>query len=297
MLKHENQQIYSSLFQKKGITLFIKRIDKNHKYISGNKLYKLKYNISRAKKEGYNTLLTFGGAYSNHIVATSCIAHENNLNSIGIIRGDKKRILNSTLKFAKEQGMKLYYVGRKEYRMKGNVQFIDDLRNKFGDFYLIPEGGTNILGIKGAQEILDSRDTHDYLCVPVGTGGTISGIVNSSDVLQKVLGFNCVKGEGSLYPDISSFTNKNNWRLIDDYLFGGYAKTRKNLLDFINQFHIQYNIGLDVVYTSKMMFGVLDLIKKNYFKRNSSILAIHTGGLQGNKGMNERFNFNLPTQF
>ena len=293
-MKIKIEQISLPILEKKRISLFVKRIDLIHKYISGNKWYKLKYNVQEAKDKSEDTLLTFGGAYSNHIVATACIARENGLKSVGVIRGEESFPLNPSLSIALENGMRLKYISRKKFRLKDQSGFIENLQREFGSFYIIPEGGTNILGVKGAEGILDAQDIHDYVCVPVATGGTLSGIINSSSMSQKIIGFKSLKGQGVLYKDIKSFTNKNNWQIIEDYLFGGYAKIDNKLITFINNFFLQHDIGLDVIYTAKMMFGVLDLIQKDYFKSNSSILVIHTGGLQANKGMNNRFGLTLP---
>ena len=294
-MKLQTQEISLSLLKEKKIRLFIKRIDKVHPFVSGNKWYKLKYNLKVAKEKGFKTLLTFGGAYSNHIIATSCAAKENSFQSIAIIRGEEQLSLNPTLSFAMENGMELHYVSRSDYRLKHTSNFIISLKEKFGDFYLVPEGGTNDLAIKGTAEILDKMDKQDYICCAVGTGGTIAGIINASDNKQKIIGFPAIKGFDTLQKDIESWTNKQNWKLINDYC-GGYAKVNEELVAFIHQFNLAHNISLDVVYTGKMMFGILDLIGQDYFVKGSSILAIHTGGLQGNKGMNERFGLNLPTK-
>lgn len=291
----KTQEISFPILKEKKIRFFIKRIDQTHKHVSGNKWYKLKYNLLEAKKQNKKTLLTFGGAYSNHIAATACAAKENGFASIGIIRGEEHLPLNSTLEFAKEQGMKIHYASRSEYRHKHTSEFIDNLREKFGDFYLVPEGGTNELAIQGTAEILEANDTQDYICCAVGTGGTIAGIINASINKQTVIGFPAIKGVDVLEKDILSWTSKRNWELINDYVCSGYAKTNKELIDFINSFYKEQQIPLDVVYTGKMMMGIMDLVAKDYFPKGSSILAIHTGGLQGNKGMSERLGISLPT--
>jgi 1-aminocyclopropane-1-carboxylate deaminase len=291
----KTEEISSTLLKEKKVRLFIKRIDAIHQHISGNKWYKLKYNLLEAKKQNKNTLITFGGAYSNHIAATASAAKENNFRSIGIIRGEEHLPLNPTLKFAKEQGMEIHYISRAEYKLKNTEEFIDNLKEKFGDFYLIPEGGTNELAIKGTAEIISENDTQDFICCAVGTGGTISGIINASNPLQKVIGFPAIKGFELLQKDVESWTDKKNFELINNYVYGGYAKTTKQLIDFINEFYLAHHIPLDAVYTGKMMMGIMDLVAKDYFPKGSSILAIHTGGLQGNKGMSERLGLSLPT--
>ncbi|RAR74218.1 1-aminocyclopropane-1-carboxylate deaminase/D-cysteine desulfhydrase [Flavobacterium aciduliphilum] len=273
-----------------NIRLFIKREDLIHPFISGNKYRKLKYNLIQAQNEQKKTLLTFGGAYSNHIAATAYAGMELGLKTIGVIRGDElagKIDQNPTLTFAQKWGMKFVFISRTHYRMKSEAPFIDDLHAQFGDFYLVPEGGTNTLAIKGCEEILEEEDQeYDFICCAVGTGGTMSGIINAAKPHQKVLGFPSLKGD-FLSKDIAKFVTKNNpWELITSYNFGGYGKISEPLLMFLNDFYQIHKIPLDPIYTGKMVFGVMDLIRNNYFPSNSKILLIHTGGLQGIEGMN-----------
>ncbi len=272
-----------------AISLTIKREDLIHPFVSGNKFRKLKYNLLQAKAENKNTLLTFGGAFSNHIAAVAYAGKEQGFNTIGIIRGDElfdKIEENPTLKFAQENGMKFEFVSREDYRLKGENSFIEKLKTKFGDFYLVPEGGTNELAVKGCEEILTHEDSvFNYVCCAVGTGGTISGLINSSLPNQKILGFPALKGD-FLQDEIRIFAKKDNWNLISDYHFGGYGKVNSELIEFINSFLKETKVPLDPIYTGKMVFGVIDLIGKNYFPDNSKILLIHTGGLQGIEGMN-----------
>ena len=283
----------------KNKLLSIKREDLLHPYISGNKFRKLKYNIEEVKRLNKSTLLTFGGAYSNHILAVAAVGKEYGFKTIGIIRGEElvNNIENNpTLSKAKEFGMEFDFISRDNYRNKNDENFIATLKLKFGDFYLLPEGGTNLLAIKGCEEIVTSEDdAFDYICCAVGTGGTISGVINCSKHCQKVLGFPALKGD-FLQEDIRKFANKENWELINDYHFGGYAKTTNELIDFMNEFYTQYQIPLDPIYTGKMVFGVFDLIKKNYFPENAKILILHTGGLQGINGMNLVLKNNNLTQ-
>jgi 1-aminocyclopropane-1-carboxylate deaminase len=295
-MKIETKEISLPVLKEKEVRLFIKRIDKAHHFISGNKWFKLKYNLIEAKKKGHNTLLTFGGAYSNHIAATAFAAHEKGLKSIGIIRGEEHLPLNSTLRFAIESGMKLHYVSRSYYREKTSSYFLEKLKSQFGDFFLIPEGGSNELAIQGAKEILDANDTQDYICCAVGTGGTIAGIINGSNDRQTVIGFPAIKGFDQFKDDFRNWTHSTNYTLINDYVGNGYAKINKDLVAFINEFNVLHNIPLDAIYTGKMIMGVLDLVAKDYFIKGSSILAIHTGGLQGNKGMIERLGISLPLE-
>ena len=214
-------------------TVYIKREDLIHPIVSGNKFRKLKYNILQAKAENKTKLLTFGGAFSNHIAAVAYAAKENGFQSIGIIRGNElenKVNENPTLSFARKCGMHFEFVSRETYRKKSEPDFIENLKEKHGDFYLIPEGGTNELAIKGCQEILNEDDNaFDYICCSVGTGGTISGIINSTNEYQKVLGFPALKGD-FLKDEIRKFANNNRWDLISDYHFEGYGKINNELV-------------------------------------------------------------------
>ncbi len=272
-----------------NFVLDIKREDLIHPFVSGNKFRKLKYNLLEAKKQSHIKLLTFGGAFSNHIAAVAFAGKENGFQTIGIIRGDElmdKIDENPTLKFAKECGMKFEFISREKYRNKENYDFINDLKSKYKDFYLIPEGGTNNLAIKGCEEILTETDTiYDFVCCCVGTGGTISGLINSAKPHQKIIGFSALKGD-FLSEEIRKFAKNNNWILNSDYHFGGYGKITDELVSFMNLFSEQNKIVLDPIYTSKMVFGVMDMINKNYFPKNSKILMIHSGGLQGIAGIN-----------
>ena len=289
-----NEPIKWALAERYGIEVVIKREDLLHNEVSGNKFRKLKYNLIKAKKDKYDTLLTYGGAFSNHIAATAAAGKLFGFKTIGIIRGDelgvnleKTLAYNPTLKLAHKYGMQFKFVRRTNYRLKGTDSFSNNLKNEFGDFYELPEGGTNNLAIKGCEEILKPKDVNfDYICVAVGTGGTIAGIINTSNQKQKILGFSALKGN-FLNKNVSMLCNpKNNWKIITDYHFGGYAKVSKEFITFINEFKLETGIALDAVYTGKMVYGLADLIRKQYFTRGSKILVIHTGGLQGNIGMN-----------
>lgn len=276
-----------------GVSVFLKREDLLHPEVSGNKFRKLKYNIAEATSQKKETLLSFGGAFSNHIAATAAAGKLSGLKTIGVIRGeelgdDLEKTLheNSTLKFAATCGMKFHFISRIAYREKASKAFLEQLQEKFGDFYLVPEGGTNELAVKGCEEILTAEDINfDVICCAVGTGGTISGLINASAEHQQILGFPALKGD-FLKPDIEGYCKKNNWKIIPDYHFGGYAKVDAELIHFMNDFRSKYGVLLDPVYTGKMMFGIFDLLERGYFLKNTRILAIHTGGLQGVSGMN-----------
>ncbi len=296
-MKIKYNTISSNLLVEKEVTILIKRIDLNHNYISGNKLYKLKNNITEAKKKGYKKILTFGGAYSNHIVATAYLGKKEGFNTIGIIRGEKNLPLNASLQNAYDNEMNLKYINRRDYRLKDTDSFINKLKCEFGNFYLIPEGGTNFLGVKGASEILSNDNNYNYVCCPVGTGGTIAGIINSSNINQIILGFSALKNTIDVKRNIKLYTKKQNWKLFSRYSCGGYAKISKKLIKFINEFNINCGVPLDVIYTGKMMMGLFDMVERDFFKPKSKILVVHTGGLQGNKGMNQRLKLNLPEKY
>ncbi|GJQ07814.1 1-aminocyclopropane-1-carboxylate deaminase [Capnocytophaga cynodegmi] len=294
-LKFNNLHIENQLVNiplPNGISLHIKREDKNHHFVSGNKLRKLKYNILQAQKEGKTQLLTFGGAYSNHIAATAAAGQLMGLKTIGFIRGEELRSKideNPTLSFAQKCGMDFQFISRENYRLKHTDEFLHQLKKHYGsNTYIVPEGGTNEFAVKGCEEILTEQDSKfDVICSAVGTGGTISGLINSSFAHQIVLGFPALKGE-FLSDVIKQYTSKTNWRLIHDYNFGGYAKVSDELISFLNNFNKKTGISLDPIYTGKMIFAIFALSNKNFFKPNTKILAIHTGGLQGIQGINQK---------
>lgn len=259
----------------------------------GNKNFKLKLNLEKAKSTQKSTLISFGGAYSNHISALAEIGKANGFKTVGIIRGEElgenlKLTLseNPSLRCAASNGMQFKFISREAYRQKDTSIFLKQLQKEYPKGYIIPEGGTNTLAVKGCKQILNkSTTTYDYICCPVGTGGTLSGIINASLPHQKILGFPALKGD-FLNTEIKKYTDKKNWKLITDYHFGGYAKINETLVTFINEFKKKKGILLDPIYTAKMIFGLEDLIQLGYFPQNSRILAVHTGGLQGIPGMN-----------
>ena len=292
----KNQQVFLPILEEKGIELFIKREDLIHSLVSGNKFRKLKYNLQEATKLKKKSLLTFGGAFSNHIAATAVAGKLQGFKTFGVIRGDElsKNLTktleeNATLREAHENGMKFQFVSREQYRQKLSFGFIEKMKNKWGDFYLVPEGGTNCLAVDGCEEILTKIDYQfDYICSAVGTGGTIAGLIKAKNKRQKVIGFPALKGN-FLSEEIRKYVVKDaSWGLQKKYHFGGYAKYDDQLIDFINNFKKDTSIQLDPIYTGKMLFGIIDLIKKDYFDEGAKILAIHTGGLQGIEGINKQ---------
>jgi 1-aminocyclopropane-1-carboxylate deaminase len=289
------QKIEDEFLFKYKINLYVKREDLNDPELSGNKLHKLKYNLLKAREDNHETLLTFGGAYSNHIYAVAAAGKRFSFNTIGIIRGEEHLPLNPTLKFAKNCGMKIVYMNRSTYRNKTTDQIITQLKEKFGRFCLIPEGGTNELALKGCSEIINSLHINfDFICTACGTGGTIAGLISGLKKGQKAIGFAVLKGAEFLNKDIKKLLGLykmnclNNWEIKMDYHFGGYAKFTPELIDFINNFESNTNIKVEPVYTGKMFFGIYDMIKNHHLPEGSTIVALHTGGLQGLKGLKER---------
>ena len=286
------QHIITKETQEAEVQLYIKRDDLIHPFVSGNKWRKLKYNLQEAKKQGHNTLLTFGGAFSNHIYSTAAAANIYGFRSVGIIRGEETLPLNPTLSFARDAGMLIRYMDRSTYREKNTPELSRQLMEQFGDFYLIPEGGSGPLAVSGVSELVaEISFPFDYICTPVGTGGTMAGLIAGAPPTAQVLGFAALRAEN--YPEeevrqlLSSYnhTNLPIWHICHDYHFGGYARIDKTLANFISSFESSYAIPLDPVYTSKMFFGLLDLIGKGYFEKGKTIIALHTGGLQGKAGM------------
>ena len=270
--------------QIQDVSVTIKRLDLVHPQISGNKFYKLKYNFLEAQRLSLKKVLTFGGAYSNHIATTAFAAHLCGFESIAIIRGEElaQRPLNSTLMTAQQLGMQLEFINREDYRQKNSVAFLEQLQIRYPEHYVIPEGGTNALAIQGCKEILTPTDLtrFDLICCAVGTGGTLTGLIEASTEHQQVLGFSALKGD-FLTQDIQQWTTKHNWRLTDEFCQGGYAKTTAELMQFIQQFEAQHQIALEQVYTGKMLLGIEKMLQRGDIAKDQRILIIHTGGLQG----------------
>lgn len=261
------------------------RLDLIHPVISGNKWYKLKYNLAAAKEEGYTTILTFGGAFSNHLIAAAAAANYFGMQSIGVVRGMEPQ-LTPTLKHCQAYGMQLHGVSRDVYKQKENNAFIEDLRQQFNHPYIIPEGGANEAGRKGSAAIaaLIPRD-YTHICVSVGSGTTLAGLREALPVTQQIIGFAPMKGGIYLQEEIAknlSPAQNKNWSVTDRWHFGGFGKINPQLTAFMQAFKSQTGVELDRVYTAKMMYGVQELLAENVFGTNARILCIHTGGLQGN---------------
>ena len=266
-----------------GFEISIKRLDLVHPHISGNKFFKLKYNLLAAQQQGYKKLLTFGGAYSNHIAATAYAAQLFGFESLGIIRGEELacKPLNTTLNTAQHFGMQLQFMTREAYRQKQSPTYLAQLQQDYPDYYVIPEGGSNPLAIQGCTEILSNadRENFDLICCAVGTGGTIAGLIEASHSQQQILGFSALKGD-FLSRELQQLTEKRNWQITDQYCCGGYAKITPELLQFIQDYEQCYQIPLEQIYTGKMLLGLTDLIQQGTFPLDHRILVIHSGGLQ-----------------
>jgi len=277
------QQVPDQHIEYRHQRISIKRLDLIHPQISGNKFFKLKYNLLAARQQGFEKVLTFGGAYSNHIAATAFAAHQFGFQSLGMIRGEElaQRPFNPTLATAQQFGMQLEFISRNAYRQKDQPDFLQRLQQQYPDFYLIPEGGTNALAVQGCREILTTEDAQfDLICCAVGTGGTLAGLIEASQQHQQLLGVSALKGD-FLTHEVAQLTTKRNWRILEDYCCGGYAKTTLELIQFIQAFEQRYNIPLEQVYTGKMLRGIFDLIDQDKIGPDQKILLIHTGGLQG----------------
>lgn len=297
------QRLHSDFLDDAEVQLYIKRDDLIHPLFGGNKWRKLKYNLIQAREQNIDTLLTFGGAWSNHIHATAAAGKHFGFHTIGIIRGEEHDPLNPTLSFARSQGMQLHYIDRQQYRLKNEPRYIEELKQRFGNIYILPEGGSNQLAIRGCEEIvpevnqqLSQQDdiVFDYICCACGTGATLAGLASMISGKQQAIGFSALKGD-FLQHEVMRFLQGNeahdmptisNWRVENRYHFGGYAKASDELINFIRTFKTQYDVELDAVYTGKMFYGLFDMIRSAEFPPGSIIVAIHSGGLQGNKGFN-----------
>lgn len=297
------QQIHHPDLEGNGVEVWMKRDDQINPEVSGNKWRKLKYYIEKAKeREG---ILTFGGAYSNHIAATAAAGKLLGIKTIGIIRGDElNENSNDTLRKAAADGMKLIFVSREEYGYKYDHAYHKQIREEYGDVVIVPEGGAGYDGMVGTSEIIKGYREFDLFAVPCGTGATLAGIIISLEEHQKALGFSTLKGDFMetevnqllntyfLNPDIH-LDYQDDFSIYNDYHFGGYARVNPELIDFIRTFYKHTGIKLDPIYTGKMMFGLFDLIKNKNIYTQKKILAIHTGGLQGIEGVEAKFGESL----
>lgn len=272
-----------------NVQIDVLRLDLIHPVISGNKWYKLRYYIEDAIENGFTEIASFGGAYSNHIVATACACYENNLKSIGFIRGDQTTPLSHTLLTAVNYGMQLQFINREDYRDKKLIVENNQKSNR----YWIPEGGYGLLGAKGAATILDgiSLQKYTHIIAAIGSGTMVAGILNGSLAHQTIVGISSQKNNLSLEKEIYALTeikNQHRLKINHQYHFGGFAKHPSDLIHFMTDFWKSESIPTDIVYTGKLFFAITDLLKKNYFKPADKLLVIHSGGLQGNFSLTEK---------
>ena len=288
------QPLNEAWYGGKVAALDMLRLDLVHPIVSGNKWYKLRLNILYAQDHGFKTIVTFGGGFSNHLIATAYTAKKAGLNCVGIVRGNYPT-LTPTLLACKEEGMQIIFVTKDDYERQHEPQWATELVAHFDETYIIPEGGANEWGRKGAGLITRFiKDTYTHIAVSVGTGTTLTGLRNKTNTQQHILGFAPMKGGNYLTDHITPHLlpdHNANWQLIDNWHFGGFGKWNDSLIAFMNDFHTQNNVPLDIIYTSKMMFGIQQLISENFFPLDSKILCIHTGGLQGNSSVSDRLTY------
>ncbi len=281
------EQIKHPVLDEQDFQLHIKRDDLLHPIISGNKWRKLKYTLLFALKNNHQHLISMGGAYSNHLHALAYIGHKLNIKTTGLIRGEQPENENQTLSDLRKWGMTLEFVNRSAFRdLRKYRTHNDKLEKQYGGFW-IPEGGSNEFALNGVTEILNEINIEfDTLAIACGTGTTFAGLAKALPEKKRALGFSSLKGGGFLEKDVKKLIKNNsltNWSINFDYHFGGFAKTNDELLSFMKEFQIYNNIPLEPVYNGKMLFGLIDMVKKEYFKKGLNIIAIHTGGLQGNR--------------
>ncbi|MGN6533295.1 MAG: 1-aminocyclopropane-1-carboxylate deaminase/D-cysteine desulfhydrase [Ginsengibacter sp.] len=286
-------KLNNDFFGAHDVEVFMLRLDEIHPVISGNKIFKLKYFLEEAKKSSHKKIITFGGAYSNHLAATAFACKELKIKSVGIVRGEKPKILSPTLLFCLKNEMQLEFISRESYKKINEKEFLKEVENTYGEATIIPEGGFSVKGKEGAGLIHQYfRDKHfTHVCLPVGTATTFAGLVESNKNEAEMIGFSVLKNFMDIEKRFAELkvNPQGKYSFFNDYHFGGYAKKTEKLISFINNFYLKNKIPLDFVYTGKMMFGVFDLIQKGNFKKGARILCLHTGGLQGNVSLDESF--------
>jgi 1-aminocyclopropane-1-carboxylate deaminase len=277
---------------RQGVRLLLWRDDLLNSALPGNKARKLKYNLQAARAEGYTRLLTFGGAYSNHLAAVATAGRLYGFATTGLVRGEAHYPLNPTLARCAADGMALHYLDRTTYRRRSEPEFLAAMQQQFGPAYLLPEGGTNALALRGVAELIGELRQHtafDALAVAAGTGGTLAGLalgLAETRYPARAVGVAALKGGDFLRAEVDALTLAAtgvalpNYELHTGYHFGGYAKLPAELRAFIHQFEATYGVLLDPIYTGKLLFGVLDLIAQGHFAPGSTVVAVHTGGLQ-----------------
>ncbi|OON70644.1 1-aminocyclopropane-1-carboxylate deaminase/D-cysteine desulfhydrase [Hymenobacter sp. CRA2] len=285
--------------ERRGVRLRLLRDDLRHPELPGNKWRKLKYNLLEAQRQGADTLLTFGGAYSNHLAAVAAAGRLQGFRTIGVVRGEATTTLSPTLQQCRANGMQLHFVSREEYRQRAEADYVAALLAELGPAYVVPEGGSNALALRGCAELVQELDAageaYDALAVACGTGGTLSGLLTGLDGRRAAVGVAALKGAEFLRADVDALTEQavgkryTNYHLHLNAHFGGYAKYSAELLVFIGAFYQRHHVVLDPVYTGKLLAGTLQVIEAGYFARGSTVVAIHTGGLQGWAGFQQRF--------
>jgi 1-aminocyclopropane-1-carboxylate deaminase len=292
----KNQPLYLPEFAQHGFSVHIKREDRLHPLASGNKWRKLKYNMEAFHSSTATAILTFGGAYSNHLAAVAAMANHKNILAIGIVRGDElaQKPLNPTLDKCQQNGMQLFFVSREEYALKEQSSTVQSLQQTHGEMYILPEGGTNALAVKGCEEILTpDDDIFDTVCCAVGTGGTLAGLALAAAPHQKVVGFQVVK-DASIPVRIRTFVKRENWSLVQHATYRGYAQADAQLVAFATMFLRRTGVLLDPIYTAPLLFQLVQMIKENTWNFGKKILLIHTGGTQGIAGFNSRHGLQWP---
>jgi len=291
-----NQKLDLATFASAKISVHLKREDMVFPLASGNKWRKLKYNLAAFKASEANALLTFGGAFSNHLAAVAAVGANHGIATMGIVRGEElaHKPLNPTLATCQRNGMQLFFVSREEYRQKEESKTVLGLKNSHGTLYVLPEGGTNALAVKGCTEILTPEDaTFDTICCAVGTGGTLAGLAASCKAHQHVVGFQVVK-DASIPDRIRTFALYDNWTLVQHPLQRGYAQVSRPLVAFARDVLQQAGVLLDPIYTAPMLFQLVQMIKDDTWTFGKNLLLIHTGGTQGILGFNTRSTLQWP---
>ncbi len=298
------QEVSFSPLKEKGISLYVKRDDLIHPDISGNKWRKLKYNIAQAQQRGNDTLLTFGGAHSNHIAATAAAGNLFGLKTIGIIRGEEVDLNNPTLSYAQNQGMELLRVSRTEFRSIDHIDYKTSLRERFGRFFLIPQGGANFYGINGCMDIMSEIETpFQKVFIGCGTGTTLSGMAINNKSQADIIGVSALKGGDFLSQDVfrniqTFFNDEETSKQVMDHVhldlshhFGGYAKVKPELIEFMRKFYSETEIKLDPVYTGKVAFAMTEMAKSKENQNDENWILIHSGGLQGIPAMEDKLGY------
>jgi len=288
------QRVRDSFLDDHQVNLYVQREDLIHPVISGNKWYKLKLNLKHAKERGFKTVLSFGGAYSNHIHALSAASGLFQLQSIGVIRGGCDGG-NPTLRDAKAHGMQLHFASREEYAKRCNKLYWQQLQDIFGGCHIIPEGGNNIQGVLGSREIMRSIQSHgiafDRVAVAAATGATLAGLIQAAPSHVKVLGVSTLKGEDTITSNVLGYLNDMatgpmaQWQVFGGYHCGGYARVNARLLDFMERFSAGTGIPLEPIYTGKLFYALYDMVLNRQIPAGANVVAVHTGGLQGLRGM------------